>query len=840
MERISFNAFMALDDGAITLQACVQEHGDHSRIRLYGRSETAKEWTEHATVDTAHRAADGRPSARDAESIRQGMSEADPQELYDRLRETGLDYGPVFRGMRRLWHGDDAAVAEIAVDDVLVDVAACALHPAVLDACFHTAAALPNALGALLLPVSVERIIVSDPLPSHVTAYARHRSSPHGEELLLDLDILAENGEVLLAVEGLALRAVPSEALPRPRRTTPRQYETTWVPLAPPGENSYLAGRQGTWLVCGTQNGLVQTWTRRLDEIGLTGVGAVLADSGAVSSDLLSVDPTSEEALLRLAAEVRAEAGPLRGIVMHAGMPAVASSSTVPVTYDIARKCLGLLRGLLKEFAADVPELLLCSVGALSVHGEAPALSQTPVTALARAVVTEYPELACQHIDLDPGGEAPSLDEVLARSAALGGSGHLALRDGVWHEARLRERAGHRTDQRVPVRADASYIVTGGLGGLGLAISTWLADQGARHLLLVGRTRPSHEPAELTALRSRGVQVEFRAIDVADPKAVRQLLTEAGEHMPPVRGVVHAAGVRDDGPLEQLDWRRFSTVLDAKVRGAWNLHEALASHDQDLFILFSSLASAIGSPGQANYITANAFLDGLARLRQWQGLPALSVNWGPWSESGMAADPALLGTLAAKGISGLSTHPALAALETLAADRATCAVVADVDWPRYSAASGGPRPYTLLADLVPEPRHAPPHLPDTPAEQLEQRQSASIDPSDPAALRAAVTDELLERLGDLLGLNSTERAERRPTFADLRLNELGLDSLLAVRLRNRLRIDYATDVPPHLLFGGNTVSDVVGLICRQLTLRSIVAEPDADAPQAQDIEVITL
>ncbi|HEV2147081.1 MAG TPA: SDR family NAD(P)-dependent oxidoreductase, partial [Longimicrobiaceae bacterium] len=190
-------------------------------------------------------------------------------------------------------------------------------------------------------------------------------------------------------------------------------------------------------------------------------------------------------------------------------------------------------------------------------------------------------------------------------------------------------------DGAPPLRADATYLVTGGLGSLGIRVARWLADRGAGHLVLVGRGGPSPEAAEaVEAIRATGAEVTLARADVAREDEVRALVEGLDR---PLAGVFHAAGVLADGTLAAQRWERFAPVLAPKVAGAWNLHRATEGLPLDHFVLFSSAASLLGSAGQGNYAAANAFLDALAHHRRARALPATSVNWAPWAEAGMAA-----------------------------------------------------------------------------------------------------------------------------------------------------------------------------------------------------------
>ena len=214
----------------------------------------------------------------------------------------------------------------------------------------------------------------------------------------------------------------------------------------------------------------------------------------------------------------------------------------------------------------------------------------------------------------------------------------------------------NRSDRSAAPRADATYLITGGHGGLGLAVARWLVEKGARHLVLLSRSGASSAGEEVAAdLAAKGATVTTIQADVSNESDLARALSEIRNTMPPLRGVIHAAGVLDDHLLLNLDAESFRRVLAPKVLGAWNLHTLTADLPLDFFVVFSSVASVLGSPGQANYAAANAFLDGLAHDRRSQGLPCLSINWGPWAEVGMAARAS-----SARGPASRVMHPARA------------------------------------------------------------------------------------------------------------------------------------------------------------------------------------
>ena len=215
-----------------------------------------------------------------------------------------------------------------------------------------------------------------------------------------------------------------------------------------------------------------------------------------------------------------------------------------------------------------------------------------------------------------------------------------------------------------PVHADGTYLITGGLGDLGLTFAQWLAKLGARHIVLVGRNTPSEKAqGVIDELKSSDVNITAAQVDVTSIDQLSGLFAHIKETMPPLKGVIHAAGLLADGTILQMDRERFVQALAPKVLGAWNLHILTAGQPLDFFILFSSISALLGTPGQVNYAAGNAFLDALARYRHTQGLPALSINWGPWSEIGLASTQTVRGQrLWQQGLMSLSPSQGLDAM----------------------------------------------------------------------------------------------------------------------------------------------------------------------------------
>ncbi|MFZ4789710.1 MAG: SDR family NAD(P)-dependent oxidoreductase [Candidatus Competibacteraceae bacterium] len=437
-------------------------------------------------------------------------------------------------------------------------------------------------------------------------------------------------------------------------------------------------------------------------------------------------------------------------------------------------------------------------------------LTAAMILALGRTIALEHPELGCRRIDLDPQLTDPAT--VLAEDLASDDD-----EEWVRHTpaGRLIPRLTPFTVKVQPftARPDAAYLITGGMGGIGRAVAGWLIARGARHLLLLGRTL--RQCPERAAWKAQGVQVKTVAADVADPAALAEILAGLDAEGVPLAGVFHVAGVTADQLLFRQDWPAFANALRAKAEGALALHQATAGRPLDMFVLFSSITVLCGLAGTGAYAAANAALGALARWRRRQNLPALSIQWGTWEGSGMAeaAGAELVAQWQAHGLLSFPPATGLAALEALLATPDLVeAVAARADWSRLARwareeGSGA----ELYAERVPA--------------------IASLRPV--TVERPVVNDQSLETLvresvAEVLGLAVADPALDRP------FGELGLNSLAAITLRNRLSGRLGLPIPATLAFNHPSVAAIV----RFLATRSI-ATPPASSTNRSRIERMT-
>ena len=358
-----------------------------------------------------------------------------------------------------------------------------------------------------------------------------------------------------------------------------------------------------------------------------------------------------------------------------------------------------------------------------------------------------------------------------------------------------------------PVRPDATYLVTGGLGGLGLRVVAWLVEEGARHVAVLGRRAPSDKVrATLDTLEAMGAHVYVYQGDVSERDDVTRVIADIAQHRPPLGGVVHAAGVRDDGLFVDQTEARFDAVMQPKVEGAWHLHDATSGVDLDFFVLFAAAAGLTGNPGQTGYTAANAALDALAQHRHARGLPALSIDWGAWDEVGMVAEMAESDRerLLAQGFRPLAPDEAVRTIGELLKGTTAQVAVLPMQWASFARQFPEGRLPGLFAEVAGGAGTSGVATSDRGSEPplLQQLDEAAMEDR-PVLLQRAVR----RAAARILGLDASVPIDgQRP------LRDLGLDSLMAVELRNALSALLETRLHATLLFDYPTLDTLFGYL----------------------------
>ncbi|MYS87811.1 SDR family NAD(P)-dependent oxidoreductase [Streptomyces sp. SID5474] len=706
---------------AVQLQVVVGGADETGRraLTVYSHPDRASEtaWTRNAT-GVLSAVEQEEPSFGPSSWPPAGAVAVDLTDFYPELAAAGLEYGPLFQGMRAAWRLGDEVFAEVVLPERAgTEAARFGLHPALLDAGLH-AIALSGATGAqAALPFSW----------SGVELYAS------GASALRVRVIPLRAGEVSLRIAdtvGLPVASVASLTL---REVAPEGFATA-------ASRHHDALHQLTW----------------------TKVASEPRDVHAIGWDELD------------------SGGAVPDVVV---LPVSGGSGPAAVRAALLRVLDAVQSWSVEERFADAT-LVVVTRGAVALEGEdVTDLAAAAVWGLVRSAQSEEPGRFVL-ADFDAGGD------VDVPAVVGSGESQVVMRDGVAHAARLARVPAEELPHSVaPFGADGEVLITGGTGTLGALFARHLVTRyGVRKLLLTSRRGPAAEgAAELVAeLSELGAEAEVVACDVADRQAVAELLTGRA-----LTGVVHAAGVLDDGVISSLTPERLDTVMRPKADAAWNLHESTKDMDLSAFVLFSSAAGVLGGAGQGNYAAANAFLDGLAAHRRAGGRHALSLAWGLWDTDGgmtgsLAADDRA--RLARGGVLPLTVAEGLALFDTATTlDQAALAPVRfDPD-----ALSSAELP-SLLRGLA---RGGPSRRSVVVRSDAGATLRRRLDGLSPADRNDALLDVVRSQAAATLGHADAEAIDADRAFA-----ELGFDSLSAVEFRNGLNAVTGLRLPSTLVF----------------------------------------
>ncbi len=575
-------------------------------------------------------------------------------------------------------------------------------------------------------------------------------------------------------------------------------YQLSWIETVPAGAEAPAAVGGANWLIASSD--------------GATGAALAerLASSGARASVLVARE--SMPAMIATKLVEGSAAGGFTGIlvVLADARPAATSDTESPALLS-----LEILQAVLGAKAPVQPRLWFLTRGAQQVAAEpgaGVAVAQAAVWGAGRVIAAEHPELWGGLIDLDPAASAEqNAAQVATHLAAADGEDQVALRDGRRFCLRLARHTPQGRQAPFEWRDDSAYLITGGLGGIGLIIARTLVEQGAKRLVLVGRTPlpPREQWATIAAaspegrrikaireLESAGASVHTASVDIGDESQVRAFLERyRAEAWPPIRGVVHAAGTFDNQLASAMDARAFDAVVTPKLRGAQILDRLLP--DLDLFVMFSSTGAFLAQPGQANYAAANAGLEALAQDRRARGLPAQSIAWGVWRDTGLvqgAAGERNVAEMERQGIQSFVPERGAAIFAWLCGRSEATPVVLPISWSAFQRARGG-RDMPLYREVVGVGDSAAAAGGDDSGQRLAQASGAERRQLLDGIVRGAV--------GSVLGLAPARIDPRKA------LGSMGLSSLAAMELRNRLEAVLARPLSATLAWNYPTVDALV-------------------------------
>jgi NAD(P)-dependent dehydrogenase (short-subunit alcohol dehydrogenase family)/acyl carrier protein len=804
--------------------------GDRSDV-LDGGSVDGEGWTRHASgvlvatgsedANASRDLAFGSSVGADAMWPPQGANRIEVDDLYERLADVGLDYGPAFQGLTGAWQRGDEIFCEASLlEEHMARAGSFAVHPALLDSALHGVGLLntggwssDRAQGKadMRLPFSWENVRVvrngarSLRVRLAIPSERNNRVDAEGEadrsDGVVSLVAVDESGMPVVSVGSLLTRVVSSEQL-QAMRGNPSEslFDVQWRGLQTGVSTGDAFGASEDWVLLGSDD------SRLGHVLGNTGTGV------RVHKDLHALREATDDS----------QASAPEVVLMDATDSAINESyggEDTPIDGDLAARAkviacavLSVLQDWISDERFAESRLVLVSSEAVraGIDDRLAGLSSSGVWGMVRSAQSEHPgRLMLIDIDRREGGEGIEETQlgVLLKTAIASREPQLAIRDGVVLVPMLARvtmgamdgavdddddaRESNANAKSVAVGAGGSILITGGTGGLGALVARHLVvEHHVGCVVLVSRSglkAPGADELKAELVRL-GAQVHVAACDVSNREAVAGLLEEIPVEFP-LRGVIHAAGALDDGMIGSLTSESVERVFAPKVEGAWNLHELTADMDLSMFMLFSSGAGTMGAPGQSNYAAANAFLDSLAAYRRARGLQGTSIAWGLWEQAGgmtSGLEVADMARLARTGVIALTAAEGLELFDAACGSSEASLVAARFDKRVLRADARAGMLHVLLRGMT-----------RTPAQRVADdgslmRQLAGLSEVEQESL---ILDLVRREVATVLGHMSHTTIDPHIAFKDL-----GFDSLAAVELRNRLNAATGLRLSATLIF----------------------------------------
>jgi len=744
----------------------VVAEGDSLRIAAGSVADGSPEpWTTHVTARLSRAV----PATDDVAVPDQVLSYSADAPIAELLHARGVQGQPFAWSIGSYSTAPNGLRARVDLDDVCREARTAGL----LDAATQIAALAGSSDSRLFVPASVEQVWVEAPLPAANGSVLMQRTGGDADEVIVDIDASAPDGARCLGLRSLRYVALESDTTPAQPAADPRRFAHAigWQPTT-----REMASPTGTIAVIGATQAAAELRTHLFD-LGFT--TGELADARYV-------------------------------VYVPDGWPATDGESDLDAAVRMSAQLTELVR-VLAERADRHPATLWVLTTGVREAADRAAVRQSALWGLGGVIAAEHPDVWGGVIDLACGQVLHETAAEIAATLATPTKTVLLLRDGIFLAPEFQPLPDRPVREPLRCRSDAAYLITGGLGALGLLMATWLVDHGAQRILLAARSplpprsewddsgidpQMRHRISTIRGLERRGVAVDVLTIDIGSTEDVRGMLAARDRlGAPPIRGIIHAAGVTHDELLAFVTDSSMREVMWPKIQGAQVLDEAFPCGSVDFFYLTSSAASVFGVAGQGSYAAANAYLDALARARNRRGGHSVRIDWAAWRGLGFAADaPVVAEELRRLGLRELAADEAFAAWEYLHRNDIAQAVVVPV-----SGTSGDDQTGT-----------APP----------------ANDTSSPAAAVAAwatmaaadVRKQLVAKIRAILGREL--RAAESELDTDRPFIELGLNSMMAMAIRRDIENLVGLQLSATMLWNHPTVDSLAAY----LTARLVPAE----------------
>lgn len=763
----------------------------HWNITIAAQEAESDEWKVHATAEFV--AVNTAVAARKMDASLLNQFELIPSVLqldfYQQCMDKGLDYGPAFRAVIHVVESNGKVYGHLRLPETCTTLnpECFAIHPSLLDAALQLVTLLASTeQDKIPLPVAVERFTLHRAGDTYLYAVAEQKDA---EKNIADIHLYNRDGAIVGHIEGLQYQWVnATQIMPTKTALSADFYFTPeWQPISlrdvkPATGNAFV-------FYADESLPLVEALQNHHSTTLLCGIG----DQEALAQCLIQA-PIIDRVYFIVPAQQSDE------ILTHNYRGSLA------FLLEVAQRLLGqdYDRHSLHWLTISTANHCVVKEAATSAHGLA-------LAGFVRSLCNEQGRWRASHIDLDANNSgAADVLEVIEKVAASDDSlKECVIRDDQYWCRTLVQKTSPTINPAAAFRKGGVYLITGGAQGIGAAVARKLAKEESATLILLGRSARDVQRIEFEQeLKGLGGNAIYLSVDIADYTALRAAVLHTVQQFGPIQGVIHSAGVINDGVVQNLTPQMLEQVCTPKIQGTINLYRAVNDQPLDFMLLFSSVMAWLAYAGQANYVAANAFVDGFAKIvTPLSEFPVKVINWGHWGETGMASSAYYRERIARMGIYEISTEEGLAAIEAiLTNDWQQLVVMKAQDNVLAEMGVSNRLPTAVLAAEA--QTFSLPSI-----EQLQDLQSAET------------SDLLITSLGTLIAkamrMDTQQLLGDKTAFLTLRFTSLGIDSLTTVDLRKRIRDWLGVDVPADVLIGGALIGEVIDLLKQQILLQRL-------------------
>lgn len=727
-------------------------------------------------------------------------------DFYQLFSKIGFNLGPGFQCIEKIWNGTNEGLCLISPKADIPDQDNYDLYPGIIDSIFQSATAIHVSELENKLKEKSSEDLIKTIIPISLLKLTYHfretkefwchtKVDIQKEVIVANIDVYNESGELIFEIENLVAKITDRRSLLKDliQDDNHMLYTIKWVEKKAKN-NIYSYKDNEKFIMFEDYRGLIQSLCKTLSDHSINTFKVKKGETyQKLNDNNYFVSYHSKADVQKLILDVIGENGSGNNTIIYAwGLDSSDPSKITPNKLFkeqriICEGLLNLIQVLAEQYLTENFKVWVITENVHDINDTTASISisQSTLWGFAKVIELEYPQLWGGIIDIDSGiivnGQVEILKEIKTTDEK-----QVCLRsDNKRYVQRLVKDKGANRNNMEPdvlpqkIKRDATYLLTGGTGALGLIFTEYLINKGAKYLVLIGRRKPGNIVlSKIEEWGKQGINILVIQADVSNEADVKNLFQKVSGSMPAIKGVIHGAGSIEDRMINEQTWDSFYKVLEPKVIGTWILHDTLRDCDLDFFAMFSSITSVFGNIGQSNYAAANCFLNVFSNFRKQNNLPAISICWGPWSEAGMAASNSkAIQQMSQRGLFGISTDAGLKVMDRLIDDpNHRQILVADVDWQAFANKMGSEDIKNVLSDLI--------NIKGVPKETEEIRTLDILNKLKelkPEERHSELLLHLQFLVAKIMGFDDYQQVS-----VDKALMEQGADSLMVFSMRNEL------------------------------------------------------